>query len=143
EDPFWNDTDLRANITRPQAPVLLVSGWWDLHLDQTLDLRARLEAAGRSPHLLVGPWTHTSMVDRAGWPVVLPAVLAFLREHLDGEDEPLPDATRAAGTAAGRASVTVHVGGAGWRELATWPPAAQREPWSLLPNGVLSRNTAA
>ena len=95
--------------------MLLVSGWWDVLLDQTLDLHARLVAARREPRLLLGPWTHTSMVERAGWPVVLPEVLAFLRRHVDGEDVAVPVA-----------AVRVHVGGDGWRELPAWRAAAGR-----------------
>jgi putative CocE/NonD family hydrolase len=125
-DPFWAGTDLRSAVAQPEAPVLLVSGWWDVLLDQTLDLHARLVAAGRSPRLLLGPWTHTSMLERAGWPVVLPEVLTFLRTHLDGEaPTPAPP-------------VRVHVGGDGWRELGTWPPPAQPQAWGLGADGSLS-----
>ncbi len=136
DDEAWAGTDLRDAITNPGPAALLVTGWWDLLLGQTLDLFARAQAAGRRPRLLVGPWTHTSMVDRAGWPVVLPALLAFLREQL-GVEAPGPDA---AGPSAGR-PVRVHVGGAGagWRDLPSWPPAACEELWLLQPEGVLDR----
>jgi putative CocE/NonD family hydrolase len=136
DDDRWTGTDLREAITNPGPASLLVTGWWDLLLDQTLDLFARADAAGRRPRLLVGPWTHTSMVDRAGWPVVLPAVLAFLREQLGvegpGPDAAAPDAER---------PVRVHVGGggAGWRDLPTWPPGVRQELWPLQPDGVLGR----
>jgi uncharacterized protein len=134
DDPVWAGTDLRSAVTNPGPATLLVTGWWDLLLDQTLDLFARAEAAGRRPRLLVGPWTHTSMVDRAGWRVVLPALLAFLREQLDVElpapDEAAPSAAR---------PVRVHVGGTGgsWRDLSSWPPASDEQDWLLQPGGVL------
>src|SRR3954454_19266414 len=91
DDDVWAGTDVREAITNAGPATLLVGGWWDLLLDQTLDLFTRAEAAGRRPRMLLGPWTHTSMVDRAGWPVVLPAALAFLRDHL-GVEAPGPDA---------------------------------------------------
>ena len=68
DDDVWAGTDLREAITNAGTATLLVGGWWDLLLDQTLDLFTRAEAAGRRPRMLLGPWTHTSMVDRAGWP---------------------------------------------------------------------------
>ena len=127
DEPFWAGTDLRDDVTRPDAPVLLVSGWWDVLLDQTLDLHARLVAARREPRLLLGPWTHTSMVERAGWPVVLPEVLAFLRRHVDGEDVAVP-----------ASAVRVHVGRDGWRDLDAWPPPVEPEAWALGAGGSLS-----
>jgi putative CocE/NonD family hydrolase len=134
DDDSWSGTDLRDAITNPGPAALLVTGWWDLLLDQTLDLFTRAQAVGRRPRLLVGPWTHTSMVDRAGWPVVLPAVLAFLREQL-GVEAPGPDA----GGPTVERPVRLHVGGAdgGWRDLPAWPPVAHQDLWLLQPDGVL------
>jgi putative CocE/NonD family hydrolase len=141
DDDVWAGTDLREAITNAGPATLLVGGWWDLLLDQTLDLFTRAEAAGRRPRMLLGPWTHTSMVDRAGWPVVLPAALAFLREHL-GVEAPGPDAAAPSGARA----VLVHVGGRdeqAWRELPSWPPPAHEQLWQLAPDGVLAPSDAA
>jgi putative CocE/NonD family hydrolase len=140
DDDVWAGTDLREAITNAGPATLLVGGWWDLLLDQTLDLFTRAEAAGRRPRMLLGPWTHTSMVDRAGWPVVLPAALAFLREHL-GVEAPGPDP---AAPSAAR-PVLVHVGGRDeqtWRDLASWPPPAHEQLWQLAPDGVLAPSDA-
>ncbi|MFO7630602.1 MAG: CocE/NonD family hydrolase, partial [Prochlorococcaceae cyanobacterium] len=39
-------------------PMLLVAGWWDPHLEGSLDLWSRIRLAGGKPALRVGPWTH-------------------------------------------------------------------------------------
>jgi putative CocE/NonD family hydrolase len=142
DDDRWAGTDLRDAVTNEGPATFLVGGWWDLLLEQTLDLFTRAETAGRRPRLLVGPWTHTSMVDRAGWPVVLPALLAFLREHLGVEPSFGDAGTPSAGPSAER-PVRVHVGGAGWADLATWPPAACERVWHLHPDGVLASDGPA
>ncbi len=136
DDDSWAGTDLRDAVAVPGPATLLVTGWWDLLLDQTLDLYARAQAAGRAPRLLVGPWTHTAMVDRAGWPVVFPATLAFLRETLDVEP---PVGAPPAPAPSADLPVHVHVGNEGWRAMTSWPPPAREQRWGLLPDGVLDR----
>ncbi len=138
DDDSWAGTDLRDAVAVSGPATLLVTGWWDLLLDQTLDLYARAHAAGRAPRLLVGPWTHTTMVDRAGWPVVFPAVLAFLRETLAVEP-PETAGAAAADAPSAHLPVRVHVGGEGWQALTSWPPPAEERRWALLPDGVLDR----
>jgi putative CocE/NonD family hydrolase len=132
DDPFWDGTDQRHRAP-DLPPTLVVGGWWDQLLDQTLDVYDRRAATGPTS-LLVGPWTHTTMVD-TGWPQVFPAALAFLREHL-AADPPagVPSAPQ----------VRVHVGGAGggWRTLPAWPPPALPVEWVLTPGGGLTRRAA-
>jgi len=141
-DPYWRG--LRAPAADGLAvPVSLVSGWYDVNLDQTLDQYARLRESGHQARLLIGPWTHTSAFDK-GWPVVFADALAVLRAHLGGVEA-------ARGKAAGRAAargeaaggeaaggsvadgspVRVHVGGASgqWRTWPDWPPPAAAQAW--------------
>ena len=53
-----------AGAPVPAVPVSLLTGWQDICLDQSLAEYQRLRAAGRSPRLVIGPWTHTSGVQR-------------------------------------------------------------------------------
>lgn len=77
------------------------------------DYRA-LRAAGRSPQLIIGPWTHTSS-GLAG--VSLREAIAWMRAHLLGDVRMLSPAR-----------VRVYVTGERrWRELREWPPPAARE----------------
>ena len=120
-DAYWAARDFAAGVERVGAPVQLIGGWYDIFLPWMLEDFAALHAAGRSPQLVLGPWTHTS-------PGLLAATLrdglGWLRAHLL-EDPRLVS----------RASVRVFVTGArsggGWRELAAWPPpgATERPLW--------------
>jgi putative CocE/NonD family hydrolase len=134
-DPLFEGTDMLGHSTRLPA-TLLVGGWWDLLLGQTLEVHRRRVAAGEPTWLLVGPWTHTSMVDAAGWADVFTASLAFLRSRLDGGPDAGADADQ---------PVRVHVGGgSGWRDLPAWPPAGVRaRSWALTPGGGLSPDAVA
>jgi putative CocE/NonD family hydrolase len=127
DDQVWAGTDLRHVISRTGADVLLVSGWWDFLLPQTLDLHERLVRAGHDPRLLIGPWTHASMAGRTGWPEVLPAALTFLRSRLGVEEGDVP-------------RVRVHVGGGtGWRGMSSWPPGdVTSMSWVLGSGGSLA-----
>jgi uncharacterized protein len=136
-DPYWHG--LRAPAGHLKVPVSLVSGWYDVNLDQTLEQYGRLRAGGGDVRLLVGPWTHTAPFDQ-GWPVVFAESLAFLRTHL-GDAAAGPAGAGAGGTGAGPGSaVRVHVGGAGgrWRDLPGWPPPAAGQAWYPGRDGTLS-----
>jgi putative CocE/NonD family hydrolase len=114
DDPYWAARDYSAGVREVTAPVQLIGGWHDIFLPWMLDDYDALRAAGRSPQLVVGPWTHTS-------PGLLEAslreALAWLRAHLLGDRRLLDDA-----------AVRVYVGGAReWRELPEWPPREARQ----------------
>jgi hypothetical protein len=68
-----------------RRPMLLIGGWHDPHLNGVLDLRARARAAGGSPELVIGAWSHLD------WNGGLDStLLAFFRRHL--QDPPSPSA---------------------------------------------------
>ncbi|BCJ55283.1 hydrolase [Actinoplanes sp. NBRC 14428] len=122
DDPFWAGADAGAAADRLTAPVALATGWHDLALDQTLRQYARLRRAGRTPGLLIGPWTHSSALEE-GWNEVFADAVAHLRAHLgDGPERP------------GR--VRVHIGGE-WRELPDWPPPSAPTRYHLGDGGEL------
>jgi putative CocE/NonD family hydrolase len=125
-DPFWQPMRLHEALDRVQVPVLLLSGWQDLFLEQTLDQYAHLRGRGVDVALTVGPWTHVEMLSRAG-PVVTRESLDWLAEHLAGT-----------GTRRRPAPVHLFVTGAGeWRDLPVWPPAAGERVLHLHPGGGL------
>ena len=62
-------------------PMLLLGGWHDPHLSGVLDLWHRSKAAGGSPQLRIGAWSHLH------WPGGADAMqLAFFQQHLQGID---------------------------------------------------------
>jgi putative CocE/NonD family hydrolase len=111
-DPWWAPVQLDRALERSGVPILLIGGWQDLFLDQTLDQYRRLRVAGADVALTVGPWTHVETLSKGGG-LVTRESLDWLGEHLAG------------GPARRRpAPVHVHVTGAGeWRHLPEWPPA--------------------
>jgi hypothetical protein len=112
EDPYWSRRDFSGGVGAVTAPVSFVGGWYDILLPWMLADFEALQAAGRAPRLLIGPWAHTSpglvgAAERDG--------LAWMRAHLLGDDRLL----RAAPV---RLMVTGEPSGGGWRDLPSWPP---------------------
>ncbi|MGZ4169494.1 MAG: CocE/NonD family hydrolase [Solirubrobacteraceae bacterium] len=117
EDPYWVRRDFSAGVADVTAPVSFVGGWYDILLPWMLDDFEVLQAAGRSPRLLIGPWAHTSpglaaAGERDG--------LAWMRAHLLGDD-------RLVRPGVVRLMITGERSGGGWRDLERWPPVQSVE----------------
>jgi putative CocE/NonD family hydrolase len=113
-DPYWARRDFSAGVAEVTAPVSFVGGWYDILLPWMLADFEALQAAGRAPRLLIGPWAHTSpglvgAAERDG--------LAWMRAHLLGDD-------RLVRPAPVRLMITGERSGGGWRDLPSWPPPA-------------------
>jgi uncharacterized protein len=147
-DEFWTPLQCGAAVERTAVPTLVIGGWHDLFLEQTLEQYRTLAARGVPTRLLVGPWAH---VEAAISGTALSESLAWLDRYLG------PGARRVAGAAAHpERSVRVWVGGepetwkapkirrpqgrvGQWREIAGWPPSeTDRQRWYLGPHGALS-----
>ncbi|MFD8543252.1 CocE/NonD family hydrolase [Streptomyces sp. NPDC059649] len=127
-DAYWDGISMAEVMDQLQVPTSLIGGWQDVLLDQTLEQYGRLRRAGCETALLVGPWTHTSAMQR-GWPEVFAESLAWLRAHLYADPSGLrPTAVR------------VHIGGEdAWRDLDDWPSAPTATSWYPAPNGHLTQ----
>ncbi|MEU4425131.1 CocE/NonD family hydrolase [Actinoplanes sp. NPDC024001] len=113
DDPWWEPYRAGSALQRASVPVLLISGWQNLFLDQTLQQYAALEARGVDVALTVGPWTHLQVATRAAGQVARESV-AWLDQHLAG------------GPSARKQPVRVHRTGEGaWHELPSWPPPTE------------------
>lgn len=128
-DPFWNDLRVGDALDRVDVPVLLIGGWQDLFLSQTLEQFRRLRDRGVPTALTVGAWTHTQLMTKAA-PTVLRESLAWLDEHLGGNPAPA------------RATVRVEVAQHGWIELPDWAPAMTEHTLYLHPAHRLSTDPA-
>ncbi len=127
DDPWWAPVQLDRALDRTGVPVLLIGGWQDLFLDQTLDQYRRLRDSGADVALTVGPWTHVETLSRGGG-LVTRESLDWLGEHLAGT-----------GRRQRPAPVHVHVTGAGeWRWLPDWPPATADRTLFLADRGRLA-----
>ena len=134
EDAYWVARDFAAGVGKVTAPVQLIGGWHDIFLPWLLDDFAALQAAGRAPQLIIGPWTHTAPgLMRAG----LRDGLGWLRAHLL-QDDRLLRSSRV------RVLITGERTGGGWRDLQSWPPpgTGERRLW-LAAGGRLQDVTPA
>ncbi|MBM5800722.1 MAG: CocE/NonD family hydrolase [Cyanobacteria bacterium K_DeepCast_35m_m2_023] len=83
-DVGWTRHNVDPALWR--RPLLLIGGWHDPHLEGLLDLDARARAAGGSPWLRIGAWSHLN------WRGGLDALqLAFFRRQLALPSEPEPE----------------------------------------------------
>lgn len=121
-DPFWEPRRVTDALEKAAAPVLLIGGWQDLFLDQTLHQYAALHDRGAEVALTVGPWTHLQVgVSRE----VAQETLGWLDQHL-------------AGVGARPSPVRIHVTGAReWRDLPEWPPPTTGRVWHAAAGGAL------
>ncbi|QUR67005.1 CocE/NonD family hydrolase [Mycobacterium spongiae] len=123
--PFWDRLRIGHALDRVQVPVLLLGGWQDIFLRQTLQQYQRLRSRGVDVGLTVGPWTHTQLLSK-GLAISARESLAWLDTHVGG------------GRAAHRPNpVHVFVTGQGWRHLPDWPPATTQRELYLQPGGSL------
>jgi uncharacterized protein len=123
--PFWKPYRLTGGLEHAQIPILLIGGWQDLFLEQTIEQYHRLHDRGNDVALTIGPWTHTSMMAGAA-PQVLRESLHWLDEHLAGRPAPQ------------RSPVRIFVTGGppgkhAWRDLPAWPPATTQQTLYLEP----------
>jgi len=110
-EPYWAPMRYGAALDRAAIPILLIGGWQDLFLDQTIEQYERLHARGVDVALTVGPWAHVDVLGK-GSPIVA-------RETLDWLDENLAHRAPRRRTAPVRIFVT---GAGAWRDLPEWPP---------------------
>src|SRR5664280_104981 len=132
-DPYWDDYDAsKALQALPSStPVLLVGGWHDLFIAQTINQFLTLRDRGVPVDLTVGPWTHRGLA--GDWARLIKDTLPWLRSQLASPDAP------------GKSSARVYVTGAEeWRQVRTWPPAdVVPVRWYLQPGGGLAATSTA
>jgi uncharacterized protein len=145
-DSFWAPLQCGAALDRTAVPTLVIGGWHDLFLEQTLEQYRTLARRGVPTRLIVGPWAHVSAATSG---TALSEGLAWLDRYLGNATQ------RAALAAHAERSVRIWVGGvpdtlrtskiprpAGrvgqWRDIAGWPPPGVRQQrWYLGPHGTL------
>ncbi len=125
DSEHWMRRDFSGSVADVTAPVSFVGGWHDILLPWMLEDFKVLQAAGRSPRLRIGPWTHTA-------PELMAAGhregIAWLRTHLLGDDRLLtgdPIEVRVTGDAGA------------WRSLPSWPPPSGQRSLYLGEGGEL------
>ncbi|MEV6347629.1 CocE/NonD family hydrolase [Actinoplanes sp. NPDC051851] len=121
-DPYWAPMQHADALERVTVPVLLISGWQDIFLGQSMEQYRRLRERGVDVALTVGPWTHIDVIAK-GARETTPQVMGWLDEHLAGRGEQ-GRGEQGRGERGRATPVRVFVTGAGeWRDLPDWPPA--------------------
>ncbi|MFI6325617.1 CocE/NonD family hydrolase [Nonomuraea sp. NPDC050556] len=116
---YWAGCDHRPLVAGTTAPMHITTGWYDFALPQTMADYATLVAAGRRPHLTIGPWWHGDM---GMFGIALGESLGWFRSHLLDD----PSGVR-------ELPVRLFVTGADeWREYPSWPSGPERT-WYLGP----------
>ncbi len=136
-DPFWAPLQCGAALERIAVPTLLVGGWQDLFLEQTLEQYQVLSGRGVPTRLLVGPWTHVEVATKGG--AAMTESLAWLDRYAGPgatADASAPDTGAPDASTPAENSVRVWVGGKGGRRrlarglrlAARGPPGAALVP---------------
>jgi putative CocE/NonD family hydrolase len=132
DHPFWDSVSAKNALDRVETPVLLISGWQDLFLQQTIAQYHHLRDRGIDVAMTIGPWTHIQMMTKAAG-IAARETLAFLTTHMS--DNAAPAASRRPHP------IRVFVRGHGWVDLPDWPPATAEGVLYLQPNGRLAAKT--
>lgn len=131
-DPFWRPMQHADALERVTTPTLIIAGWQDIFLPQSLAQYRRLSERGVDAAITIGAWTHLDIFTAQRF--IAPETLDWLDAHL------------AMGKSSARRSpVRVRVTGADeWVELPAWPPVgASRVVLYLHPGGELGDAEAA
>ncbi|MEV6639367.1 CocE/NonD family hydrolase [Amycolatopsis sp. NPDC051371] len=131
DDPFWTDYDATPALAETRTPTLLVGGWHDVFVDQTLEQYEALAARDVDVAMTIGPWTHLDTAVKAAR-VTDPEALAWFDQHL-GTAAPARDAP-----------VRIRLTGTDtWRTLPSWPPKTGEQVLHLDATGMLTEEPAA
>ena len=132
DDPFWKPIRLGDALDRAEIPILLISGWQDIFLDQTLEQYRRLQERGVDVALTTGPWSHIA-VGAGGAQITTTETFDWIEENL---------AKRAPRTRTSAVRIFV-TGAEEWRDLPSWPPPATPSTLYLGPHLDLSAEPPA
>jgi uncharacterized protein len=126
-DPYWDGYSAAAALDRVTVPTLLVSGFHDFFVGQTMQQYHALRSREVPVSLTIGPWTHMN-VDMS---VAMQETLAWFDRYAGGKAAACPPRRR---------PVKVWTSGVRqWRDLPDWPPAAAvAQEFYLQPGGALA-----
>jgi putative CocE/NonD family hydrolase len=123
-DAFWDSYRLGDALKNSEVPTLLIGGWRDAFIDQTLEQYDALRSRGVDVALTVGPWTHMQTATKAAGEVT--------REAMEWFDYCFADGARRPGRV--RAVVT---GTDAWQTLDDWPPQTSSLELHLAPERLV------
>jgi putative CocE/NonD family hydrolase len=131
-DPYWGRYNYQDALQRVQTPTMLVGGWQDIFVGQTVEQYEVLRTRGIDVALTVGPWTHRGHVLN-GSCVIDNDALAWFDRHL-GDRGPSPR------TQPVRTFIT---GSDTWHSSPMWPPNSTETSWCPTDDGLLGTRAPA
>ena len=128
-DPYWDPRRADAALRVSKVPTLLVGGWHDAFLDQTIEQYESLRGRRVDVAMTVGPWGHMDTAFKTAG-VTTRQSLEWLEKHLSDGSPTTPTKP-----------VRIFVTGADeWRELSEWPPPADERVYFLDKEGALAES---
>ncbi|KAF7556306.1 hypothetical protein G7Z17_g1501 [Cylindrodendrum hubeiense] len=126
-DPSWSCMRHTEALEKANIPILLLSGWHDVFLSQTMEQYQRLHERGCNVALSVGPGTHMDIQNGK----TVCETFAWLNKYLARKQ----DIER-------KYPVEVSVGGSAqrWLELPSWPPSTVPSEFYLGSGGALENS---
>ena len=126
-DPYWQPYEHTQALERIQTPTLLVGGWQDVFIGQTVAQYEALRARGVEVAMTLGPWTHVAHVLK-GSAVIDNEALDWLDAHLGhpgarGRTQPVRTFVTGADT---------------WHAAPTWPPKTTETEWYTTADATLA-----
>ncbi|KAJ8113728.1 hypothetical protein OPT61_g4204 [Boeremia exigua] len=128
-NPHYAPMQLKEAMERINIPVLIVTGWYDIFLENSTEQYVRLRERGVPVSITSGPWSHIKCALNAKTHL---SSFDGIEEHVGGRAEakrPFP--------------VDYFVTGAKeWRQLDTWPTPCKPVTFYLQANGNLAQEPA-
>ena len=136
-DPYWRPYDFSSALQVIQTPTLLVGGWQDIFVGQTVQQYETLRSRGIDVALMLGPWTHAGHVLK-GSAVIDNAALDWLDLHLAQRGQGQRGQARRSQPV--RTFVT---GRNAWHASDAWPPHCRETTWYPNDGGLLGTTASA
>ncbi|KAH3944566.1 hypothetical protein HBI56_171650 [Parastagonospora nodorum] len=124
-DPFYEPMKLGRALGQAQIPTLIIAGWHDLFVEQSIEQYLGLKEQGCKVALTVGPWSHTKSV----------VATEMIRHGFDWIEEHLGNRAEAKRTAAVQYYVT---GAQAWKSVSDFPPRTESITFYLHDGGELA-----
>lgn len=125
-DPHYAPMQLDRALDRVNIPILIVTGWYDIFLEQSIEQYIRLKERGVAVAITSGPWSHMKCALSAKANRIC---FDWIEEHLGGRVETKRESP-----------VEYFVTGAQeWRWVHEWPPPCKPVTFYLQPGNRLVR----
>lgn len=148
-DAFWKTRDVRFRYSRVNAPAIHMGGWYDIFAQGTLDSfegyqkHGGVRARGHQK-LIMGPWTHALMTERAGQlqfpegnqpPGKIADAIQWIAHYGGGADNGIDRAPAVTYYVMGDADDKASPGNR-WRTSDVWPPKSHAQKLYLRTSGT-------